>query len=152
MNATCQLCEHPLVVLGRPLKRLRWTRYWWRGLMSLVSSPLRVCTKCGAIYTFNGQLVAAGAAETDVELRLRGFKDDMAHLRDGFATVVLTGEVGVIWTMMSSVGYDPRIPIIMGTVGVLAIAPCAYFARKAAVARRELKLLKAARKQGTESG
>jgi hypothetical protein len=76
----------------------------------------------------------------------------MAHLRDGFATVVLTGEVGVIWTMMSSVGYDPRIPIIMGTVGALAIVPCAYFARKASVARKELKLLKAVRKQGTESG
>ncbi|MCZ6917352.1 MAG: hypothetical protein O7I93_11285 [Gemmatimonadetes bacterium] len=152
MNATCQLCEHPLAILGRPLKRLRWTRYWWRGLQSLLSSPLRVCTKCGAIYTFNGQLVAAGAAETDAELRLRGFKDDMAHLRDGFATVVLTGEVGVIWTMMSSVGYDPTIPIIMGTVGALAIAPCAYFARKASLAKKDLKLLKAARKRRTESG
>jgi hypothetical protein len=148
MTNDCQQCGHPLEILRRPLRRLRWTRYWWRGLASFVSQPLRVCTKCGSIYTYAGVLVAAGAAETDAELRLRGFKEDMAHLRDGFATVVLVGEVGAIWTLMNAGGYDPRLTVLMGVIGGLSLVPFTFFARKASRAKRELKGMKTARLKG----
>ena len=151
MTDNCRQCGHPLEILRRPLRRLRWTRYWWRGLASLVSQPLRVCTKCGAIYTHLGALVAAGAAETNAEMRIRGFKDDMIHLRDGFATVVLAGEVGAVWTLMSAGSYDPRLTVLMGAIGGLALVPFIYFARKASRAKRELKELKAARITGMKT-
>lgn len=150
MPQECQQCGYPLEVLSRPLRRLRWTRHWWRGLASLVTHPLRVCTKCGTIYTYDGRLVAAGAAETDAELRLHGFRSDMIALRDGFATVVLAGEVSVIWTLMSSTAYDIGVTIIAGTLGGLAIIPFTYFARKVTKAKRELKTLRRARLKGGE--
>ena len=148
MPQDCKQCGHPLDVLRRPLRRLRWTRHWWRGLASFVSHPLRVCTHCGTIYTFDGELVAAGAAETDVEMRMRGFRHDMAALRDGFATLVLAGEVSAIWTLMSSTPYDISVTIIAGTVGGLALIPFSYFARKVAGAKKELRRLKTARLKG----
>ena len=151
MTNNCQQCGHPLDILKRPLGRLRWTRYWWRGLASFVSQPLRVCTKCGSIYTHQGVLVAAGAAETDAELRLRGFKDDMAHLRDGFATMVLVGEVGAVWTLMSAGGYDPRLTVLLCAIGGLSLVPFTYFARKASKAKRELKGMRTARLKGNTS-
>ena len=144
----CRQCGHPLEVLGSPLRRLRWTRHWWRGLASFATQPLRVCTNCGTIYTYTGQLVAAGAAETDAEMRARGFKRDMMGLRDGFATVVIAGEVSVIWTLLSATPYDIGVTIIAGTVGGLALIPFAYFARKTAGAKRVLKKLKTARLKG----
>ena len=138
----CKQCGHELDILKRPLKRLRWTRYWWRGLASLVTHPLRVCTKCGSIYTHAGVLVAAGAAETDAEIRIRGFKSDMANIRDGFATLVLAGEVGAVWTLLNAGAYDLTVTIVMGTIGGLALVPFTFFARKTLKAKKELKALK----------
>ncbi len=151
MTINCQQCGRPLEILKRPLKRLRWTRYWWRGLASLASQPLRLCPQCGSIYTQAGVLVATGAAETNVEMRLRGFKDDMIHLRDGFATLVLASEVGAVWTLMSAGSYDLMVTVAMGTIGGLALIPFTFFARKASQARRELKSLKTARLKGNTS-
>ncbi len=149
MTTNCQQCGHPLEILKRPLKRLRWTRYWWRGLASFLSQPLRVCAQCGSIYTHAGVLVATGAAETNVEMRLRGFKEDMVHLRDGFATLVLASEVGAVWTLMSAGSYDLAVTVVMGMIGGLALIPFTFFARKASKAKRELKSLKTARLKGT---
>ncbi len=151
MTTNCQQCGQPLEILKRPLKRLRWTRYWWRGVASLVSQPLRLCPQCGSIYTQAGALVATGAAETNVEIRLRGFKEDMIHLRDGFATLVLASEVGAVWTLMNAGSYDLGITLVMGTIGGLALIPFTFFARKASKARRELKSLKTARLEGKTS-
>ncbi len=151
MTTNCQRCGHPLEILKRPLKRLRWTRYWWRGVGSLLSQPLRLCAQCGSIYTYAGVLVATGAAETNVEIRLRGFKEDMVHLRDGFATLVLASEVGAVWTLMNAGSYDLGVTLVMGTIGGLALIPFAFFARKASKAKRELKSLKTARLKGTTS-
>lgn len=151
MTNDCQQCGHPLEILRRPLRRLRWTRYWWRGLASLVSQPLQVCTKCGSVYTHQGALVAARAAETDAELRLRGFKEDMAHLRDGFASVVLVGEVGAVWTLLNAGSYDPRVTVLMCAIGGLSLVPFTFFARRASKAKRELKGMKTARLKGTTS-
>lgn len=150
MTTNCQQCGHPLEILKRPLKRLRWTRYWWRGVASLVSQPLRLCPQCGSIYTHAGVLVATGAAETNVEMRLRGFKDDMMHLRDGFATLVLASEVGAVWTLMNAGSYDLGVTVVMGAIGGLALIPFAFFARKASTAKRELKSLKTARLEGKD--
>ncbi len=152
MPQDCKQCGHPLDVLRRPLRRLRWTRHWWRGLASFVGHPLRVCTNCGTVYTYDGRLVATGAAETDAEMRMRGFRYDMAALRDGFATLVLAGEVSAIWTLMSSTPYDISVTIIAGAVGGLALIPCSYFARKAARAKKELRRLKTARLKGEIQG
>jgi uncharacterized YccA/Bax inhibitor family protein len=96
-------------------------------------------------------LVAARAAETDAELRLRGFKEDMAHLRDGFASVVLVGEVAAVWTLLNAGSYDPRVTVLMGAIGGLSLVPVAYFARKASKAKRELKGMKTARLKGATS-
>jgi hypothetical protein len=84
-------------------------------------------------------------------MRIRGFKDDMVHLRDGFATVVLAGEVGAIWTLMSAGSYDPRLTVLMGAIGGLALVPFVFFARKASRAKRALKRLKAARITGMKT-
>ena len=151
MTTNCQQCGHPLEILKRPLKRLRWTRYWWRGVASLVSQPLRLCPQCGSIYTHAGVLVATGAAETNAEMRLRGFKDDMIHLRDGFATLVLASEVGAVWTLMNAGSYDLGVTVVMGAIGGLALIPFTFFARKASTAKRELKSLKTARLKGKTS-
>ncbi len=151
MTTNCQQCGSPLEILKRPLKRLRWTRYWWRGLASLASQPLRLCPQCGSIYTQAGMLVATGAAETNAEMRLRGFKDDMAHLRDGFATLVLASEVGAVWTLMSAGSYDLRVTVVMGAIGGLSLIPFTFFASKASQAKRELKSLKTARLKGNTS-
>ena len=148
MSQQCKQCGHPLEILNRPLRRLRWTKHWWRGLASFATHPLRVCSNCGSIYTYAGQLVASGAAETDAELRVRGFRHDMRALRDGFATVVLAGEVSAIWTLMSSTSYDISVTIIAGTIGGLTLIPFSYFARKVTLARRDLKELRSARIKG----
>ena len=148
MSQQCEQCGHPLEILKRPLRRLRWTKHWWHGLASFVTQPLRVCTKCGSIYTYAGRLVASGAAETDAELRVGGFRHDMRVLRDGFATVVLAGEISAIWTLMSSTSYDISVTIIAGTIGGLALIPFSYFARKVMLANRDLKELRSARIKG----
>jgi hypothetical protein len=144
----CERCGRELEVLHRPLRRLRWSKHWWRGASSLFSQPLRICPGCGSLYDYNGQLVAAGAAETEVEMRARRFRGDMVALRDGFGAVVLASGMTVAWTLLGPLSYDLAITILSASVGAVSLMPFGYFARKARAARREIKRLKQARREG----
>jgi|SRR3990170_2377164 len=147
-NPTCQRCGGPLEVLRHPLRRLRGSGYWREGLRSLFALPLRVCPRCGAIYRFEGQLVAVGAAETADELRLKTYREDMAHLRDSFAAVAVAAELAVIWISSGTATFPVLAPIVAIGVGGGALLPFTYFARKARDARAELKRLREARVKG----
>lgn len=144
----CQQCGEPLEVLRHPLRRLRWTRYWWHGLASLVSQPLKVCATCGNIYTFSGRFVAAGVAETAAEMKAQGFRDDMANLRDGFATVVIASQIALVWTLAGPGSFEPTVSVLSAVVGGAALLPFVYFAKKTRQAKKELKRLRMARQQG----
>lgn len=147
-NPACQRCGEPLAVLRHPLRRLRGSGYWREGLRSLFTLPLWVCSRCGAIYRHEGTLVAAGAVETADELRLKSYREDMAHLRDSFAAVAVAAELAVIWMSAGANVFPLAAPIAAIGVGGVALVPFAYFARRARDARRELKRLREARIKG----
>lgn len=148
MNPRCERCGSPLELLKHPLRRLRGSGYWREGLRSLFALPLRVCPRCGAIYRYEGQLLAAGAAETSDELRVKSYREDMAHLRDSFAAVAVAAELAVIWMSAGTAAFPILAPMVAIGVGGGALLPFAYFARKAREARREMKRLRAARMKG----
>jgi hypothetical protein len=126
---------------------LRRTGFWWLGVRSLFGRPLKLCPACGAIHTWEGELLAAGAAETDEELRLRTYRSDMARLRDSFGAVVVAGELAVIWMSAGANPVPVFAPILaIGTAGV-ALIPFTYFHRKVRAARAELARLRAERMQ-----
>jgi hypothetical protein len=147
-NPQCQRCGAALEVLKHPLRRLRGSGYWREGLRSLFALPLRVCPRCGAIYRYEGQLLAAGAAETADELRLKSYREDMAHLRDSFAAVAVTAELAVIWMSAGVASFPLLGPLVAIGVGGGALLPFTYFARKARDARRELNRLRSIRVKG----
>jgi hypothetical protein len=147
-SVLCQHCGAALEVLKHPLRRLRGSRYWREGLKSLFARPLKVCPRCGAIHTFDGALLASGAAATAAELRLNAYREDMAHLRDSFAAVTVAAELALIW-MVAGAGAVPvtALVLVLG-VGGGALVPFAYFARRAREAKVELKRLRERRMRG----
>lgn len=144
----CVRCQQPLEILRHPLRRLRRTGYWWLGVQSLFGRPLRLCPACGAVYTWEGELLAAGAAETDEEVRLRTYRSDMSRLRDSFGAVVVAAELAVIWMSAGTTTFPPIAPILAIATGGGALIPFTYFHRKARAARAELKRLRAERVKG----
>lgn len=145
VSELCVRCNSRLEVLSNPIRRLRWTKYWWKGFASLFSGQLRICPRCGAMYSGDGELLAAGAVETDAERRLNTYRKDMAYVRDGFAAVVVAAEVAMIWLIGGAETFELAKVVLSGGVGVLALGPFVYFARKTHLARRDLKQLKRAR-------
>ncbi len=145
---TCEQCGHALDVLREPVKRLRWTRYWWRGFVSWFTGPLRICAGCGAMYSNEGELVAQGVVATEPEERLNTYRKDMAHLRDSFAAVVIAAELIVVWLVVGVEGTPIDKIILAGGVGAGSLLPFAYFARKARIAKQKLKALRTARQEG----
>ncbi len=144
----CKRCGAGLEHLRHPVRRLRWTRYWWKGVLSYFTGQLRICARCGAIYTAEGELLAAGAAETAAEVRLNSYRKDMAGIRDGFAAVVIAAELAAVWLVAGAETFDLARALLAGGVGVGALGPFVYFARKARIAKRDLKQLREARRQG----
>ena len=144
----CERCGHDLETLRSPVRRLRWTRYWWKGFTSFFTGHLRICPRCGAMYTGDGALLAAGAVETDSERRLNIYRKDMAYLRDGFAAVIVAAELAVVWLASGAEAFELAKVLLAGGVGLGALGPFAYFARKAQLAKRDLKRLKDARLRG----
>jgi hypothetical protein len=144
----CERCGHAVETLRHPLRRLRWSGYWWEGVKSLFTGPLKVCDRCGAIYASDGHLMAAGAVETDAEHRLDVFRRDMAYLRDSFAGVVVAGELAAFWLARSTVSPDIVQVALAAAVGAAALLPFGYFARKARSAKRDLVRLREARRRG----
>lgn len=113
-----------------------------------MAKPLRLCPACGAIHTWEGELLAAGAAETADELRLKAYRSDMVRLRDGFGGVVIAAELAVIWMSASTTAFPAIAPILAIATGGLALFPFAYFSRKAREAKLEVKRLREARVKG----
>ena len=144
----CTRCDHQLEILRHPLRRLRWTQYWWKGVVSLFTGPLRVCPQCGAIYSGDGDLLGVGAVMTDVETDLDQYRKDMAHLRDSFGGVIIASELVAVWLVAGPVSFHLAQVILAGAVGVGSFIPFAYFASKARHARRDLKQLTKARRSG----
>lgn len=144
----CARCGAALDVLRHPVRRLRWTRYWWKGFTSFFTGQLRICSRCGAMYTGDGELLAAGAVETDAERSLNTYRKDMAYMRDGFAAVVIAAELAVIWLAAGAETFELAKVLLAGGIGVGSLGPFAYFARKARMARRDLRRLKEARLRG----
>ena len=144
----CTNCGADLEVLVRPVRRLRWTRHWWRGVSSLLSQPLRHCKACGSLYDAAGALVATGATETETEAKVRRFRNDMIGLRDGFGAVVLGSGLTVAWTVLGPVTYDPMVTVLAGSLGVAALGPFGYFMTKVRKIKRQLKEWRKARKHG----
>jgi hypothetical protein len=113
-----------------------------------LAKPLRLCPACGAIHTWEGELLAAGAIETADELRLKAYRSDMARLRDGFGGVVIAAELAVIWMSAGTMTFPMIAPILAIATGAAALFPFAYFSRRAREAKFELRRLRAARLKG----
>ncbi len=145
---SCEDCGEPIDVLRRPVRRLRWSRYWWHGWTSLLGNPLRYCPACGALYSFGGQLLGSAVVETAHELKARDFRDDMIGLRDGFGTIVVASGLTVGWTILGPVAYDVTVAIWAGAVGGISLLPFSFFAKKARKAKSELRQLRSARTKG----
>ncbi|MDH3290014.1 MAG: hypothetical protein OEO20_12815 [Gemmatimonadota bacterium] len=144
----CERCGHSLDLLRKPLRRLRWSRYWWEGAKSLLTGPLWVCSQCGAMYSTEGDLVAAGAIETDAERRLDVYRKDMAYLRDSFGGLIIAAELVALWLGLGPSGADILQVVIAGSVGAVSFVPFTYFGQKARTAKRDLKRLRQARRSG----
>ena len=148
----CQECGADIAILRKPLRRLRWTRYWWVGLSSLGSQPLRFCPDCGALYGPRGNLLAKAVVETTTESKQRRFRDDMVGLRDGFGTVVVASGMTIGWTVFGPVTYDVAVAVWAAALGGASMLPFGYFARKAQKAKKELKRLRTVRIRGELDG
>jgi hypothetical protein len=135
-------------VLRKPLSRLRWTRYWLKGLQSLFTGPLLMCRQCGAIHDQQGDLLAAGALATGVERRIDVYRRDMAYLRDAFGGVIIAAELVVVWMVAGPESFEAAQLLGAAGVGVGAAVPFAYFWRRARLAKRELRRLAEARRTG----
>ena len=144
----CARCGHELAVMRKPLRELRWTRYWWKGARSLFTGPLKMCGQCGAMYSAEGEFVAAGAIETDAERRLDVYRKDMAYLRDAFGGVVVAAELVALWLAFGTGSPELAKVIISASVGGAMLVPFTFFARKARLAKRDLKQLREARRSG----
>jgi hypothetical protein len=144
----CDRCGHALEILSKPVRRLRWTRYWWQGVTSLFTGPMQMCPQCGAIYSAEGVLLAAGAIETDTEHRLNVYRRDMAYLRDAFGGIILASGVALTWLLTGADSFELAKVIAASTVGGVSFAPFIYFGHKARLAKRDLKRLREARQEG----
>jgi hypothetical protein len=145
----CDRCGHGLEMLRKPVRRLRWTRYWGLGWRSLFTGPLSVCPQCGAMYSTDGTLLAAGAIETDAERRLNVYRRDMAYLRDSFGGVFVAAGVAVAWLVGGAESLELAKVVVAGGAGGLALVPFFYFGRKARLARKDLRQLRQARQSGS---
>lgn len=135
-------------ILRRPLRRLRWSRYWFKGVASFFGRPLRICPKCGAMYSGDGELLAAAAVQTEEEVRLDLYRRDMAYLRDSFGGVIVASEIAAIWLFAGAESVNVAAGILAASFGAAAFVPFGFFGSKVRSARKELKRLKQMRMQG----
>lgn len=141
----CKLCAHPLEVLRKPVQRLSWTRHWFKGFASLFTRPLRVCPKCGAMYSGDGELLAVGAVQTEPEQRLDGYRRDMAYMRDSFGGVIVASGLAGTWLLVGAESANVAGAIIAASIGLASIVPFGFFGSRVRRARKELKSMKADR-------
>jgi hypothetical protein len=144
----CQRCGHATEILRNPLRRLKWTKHWRYAMAATASHPLRSCPSCGAMYRYDGKLLAAGATETIHETQIAAYRDEMKNLRNAFASVVIAAEIGAGATLLGLAPQSTIVTLVIASVGVAALIPVVYFSRKVRAARAEIKLLKRARREG----
>lgn len=130
------------------MRRLRFTRYWGYAFLAGRDRPLRLCPSCGSLYRHDGQLIAAGATRTVHEEKLIRHRNDMKWLRAAFGSVTVASGLSVAWTLLGPLPYDMIVTLGVGAVGVASVLPFGYFSRKARIAKKELRALKSARKEG----
>ncbi len=148
----CERCGHELEVLLKPVRRLRWSRYWLKGVKSLFTGQMRICRQCGAMYSNDGALVAAGAIATEAERRLDVYRKDMAHLRNAFLGIMIAAGGLASWLAFGPETFELGRVMLIGGLGGGAAVPSIYFGRKAHLAGRELKSLRRARRAGQIPG
>ncbi len=141
----CKLCATPLEVLRKPVRRLSWTRHWFKGFSSLFTRPLRICSSCGAMYSGEGELLALGAVKTEPEMKLDNYRRDMAYIRDSFGGVIIASGLAGTWLMVGAEATSLVGAIIAGSVGVASIVPFGFFGSKVRSAKKELKSMKSDR-------
>ena len=141
----CILCAHPLKVLRKPVRRLSWTRHWVKGFASLFTRPLRICSNCGAMYSGEGELLAEGAVQTEPELRLDGYRRDMAYMRDSFGGVIIASGLACAWLLAGPEAGNVTGAIIAGSIGAVSVVPFGYFGSRVRKARKELRAMKTKR-------
>jgi hypothetical protein len=118
------------------------------GVKSLFTGQLWVCHQCGAIYSNDGELLAAGAIETDAEHTIDVYRKDMAHLRNAFGGVVVAAEALAAWLAFGPEGFVLSRVVLTASLGAVAFVPFLYFGNKAGIAKRDLKRLRKARQSG----
>jgi hypothetical protein len=72
----------------------------------------------------------------------------MAYLRDAFGGVIVAAELVVIWMIAGSEPVEIAQVLGAAAVGIGAAAPFTFFWRRARLARKELKRLSRARRDG----
>jgi hypothetical protein len=147
-RSNCGSCGAKLEILRQPMRRLRWSRYWFKGFASFFGRPLRICPKCGAMYSGEGELLAAAAVQTEEEVRLDVYRRDMAYLRDSFGGVIVASEIAAIWLFAGAETANVAAGVLAASLGVASFIPFGFFGTKVRSARKELKRLKQMRLQG----
>lgn len=148
LSNSCSLCGSSLHVLRHPIRRLRWTRYWLTGFKSLFARPLKECRQCGAMFTWEEELIAEGVVETVQELKLRNLRDDLANMRNSFGTLFLAGEFAALWMWFGPAASDGAAPVVASAVAIVSLVPFAYFNRRVQLMKKQLKQIRTARTEG----
>lgn len=97
------------------------------------------------MYSEVGELLAAGAVQTEVEQKLDLYRKDMSYMRDSFGGVVVASEMAAIWLVAGAGTPNLGGAALAACIGVVALVPFGFFWHKVRVAKRELRQLKAAR-------
>jgi hypothetical protein len=119
-----------------------------KGFVSIFTRPLKACSECGTVYTWEEELVAEGAVPTSDELHLANLRSDMANMRDSFLTVSAAATFMTIWMFNGPGGYEASAPIISVAIGVGALAPSAYFHKRVADFKKQIKQMRQDRIKG----
>lgn len=116
--------------------------------MSIFSRPLKACSECGTVYTWEEELLAQGAVPTLDELHLANLRSDMANMRDSFLTISAAAGFITLWMINGPGNYEATAPIISAAIGVGSLAPGGYFHRRVNDFKKQIKLLRQERIKG----
>ncbi len=119
-----------------------------KGLVSIFTRPLKACSECGTVYTWEEELVAQGAVPTSDELHLANLRSDMANMRDSFLTVATAAGFMTIWLFNGPGGHDASAPIISAAIGVGSLLPSGYFHKRVSDFKNQIKQLRQERIKG----
>ena len=77
-----------------------------------------------------------------------GWGGTWSSLRDAFGGVVIAAECVALWMALGTASAEAAQVIVAASFGGAMFLPFTYFARKARLARRDLKKLRQARRSG----